>query len=99
MQNVKGLPSLRAVRSRLGLSMAQLASMAGLKHPDSIRFIETGLRDCTQATQRAIADALCCTVADLLEIQPESKLDEIEANYLSKRAFEAHAKIAARGVA
>ena len=99
MQNVKGLPSLRAVRNRLGLSMAQLASMAGLKHPDSIRFVETGLRDCTQATQRAIADALCCTVAELLEPQQEFTLDEIEARYLSKRANEAQAKVAARGVA
>jgi len=99
MDHIKGLVGLRSIRQRLGLSMPKLAQMAGLKHQDSIRFIETGHRDCTQATQRAIADALSCSVSDMLQVPTEDRLDEIEAAYLSQLANKAHAKVASRGVA
>lgn len=88
MDHTKGLPSLRSIRSELGLSMADTADKSGLSQ-DFIRFLETGHRDCSQEAQRQIASALCCTPADLLSPPDTQRLLQIRAAYLRRQADEA----------
>ena len=65
MERQKGLPFLRPVREAMGLTLADLSSQCGY-HADFIRFVETGLRDCSQVSQAKIATSLGCFPADLL---------------------------------
>lgn len=66
MENsVKGLPGLRTMRKSMKMSLTDLSNLSGY-HPDFLRFLETGLRDCSQTTQRKLAGVLGCSVTDLL---------------------------------
>jgi DNA-binding XRE family transcriptional regulator len=93
-----GVPGCKVIRERLGVTQAQLG--AAINQSERwIRKIETGCRDCSQSTQRRIANKLCCTVPDLLAAPNEIRLEEIEADYLAMLAGEAQAKVLARGAA
>lgn len=93
-----GVPGCKVIRERLGVTQGQLGAAIG-QSERWIRKIETGCRDCSQSTQRRIANKLCCTVPDLLNTPNEIRLEEIEAAYLAQRASEAQAKVSARGAA
>ncbi len=76
-----GLPGLKAVRTALGLTQAEIAESIG-SSPVTISQLEIGNKDCSQAFQRRLAEALCCSITDLVEESGEKRLDVI------KNAFE-----------
>lgn len=83
-----GIPGLRVVREILGVTIDYVASQAGV----SARWIiavEGGSRDCSQALQRQISSALCCTPADLISPPDTQRLLQIRAAYLRRQADEA----------
>lgn len=89
----KGLPGSRSIREFLDLTQQKAAKEAGL-HPHHLNSIECGRRDCTQALQRKIASALCCSVADLFGQPTPARLAEIRAAYLRRQADHAEAEAA-----
>lgn len=76
----KGLPGLWYIRSHLNLTQQKLAEISGLSTV-AIRHVETGVRDCSQAFQRRLAEVLACTVADLHQEPGEFRLLQIEIAY------------------
>jgi transcriptional regulator with XRE-family HTH domain len=58
--------NLRRARQRAGLTQAELAQRAGLAQP-AISLIEAGQANPTVQTLQQIADALGCSLADLLK--------------------------------
>ncbi len=59
------LNNLRHYRERKGLTQIELGNRVGLSHA-MITYIENGLKDTTGQKWKLIADALDCSVDDLL---------------------------------
>lgn len=91
----KGLPGLFPIREKLGLSQAKVGALCGSngRAEDYIRHVEGGLADCSQVVQRELAEALCCTVADLHSPElSDERLDKIKNAFELRNAQEVLAR-------
>lgn len=87
----KGLVGLRAIRTAIGVSQAQVAKLAGCSTV-TVRHVEAGWRDCGQSVQRRLADGLGCEVMDLHNpTVTQKRLHEIASQYHALRS-QAHAE-------
>lgn len=86
-----GLPGLRAIRDRLGVTAQDVALRVGVT-TNWLSIIERGHDDCTDKLKRQLANFLRCTVVDLITQPSDQRLAEIEAAYLQARADEARAR-------
>lgn len=92
-QFTPGLPGLAAIRKHLGLKQSEVAQVTGTS-TRWIGWVEACRRDCSQSLQRAIANALKCSITDLITEPDGERLDQIRAAYLQAQADAAKARLA-----
>lgn len=81
---------LRTIRQHLGISQSALSELAGLSS-GYVEMLENKARQGSLESVRALANALCCTPADLLSPPDTQRLLQIRAAYLRRQADEAQA--------